>query len=477
MFRLGSKRGGLSLIGMDIGRRGIRWAQLARPGREAGSLLAGRWQLRRAFCWEWSSSPEQGAAGGDSGPGAAVPRSEKGRLELARRIKQFLRQNEFQGRDVVVGLSSPEVELHTLELPLGGNDGDERNMRQAAHWEIERLVSFTEGSTESDFWLLPPSGSANARGRGQGDSGQPTAIGVAAEKTVVSGVWDTCVAAGLTCRRLDAGLCALTRFGSWLRSLPAAEDRPGEGVRGPLPERPEGHSAQEVPDSFSRPSRELWGLLDLGDHQVRLVICLGDIPVLVRCFDTGGRRWVHRVSDALGLSFAAAEVHLRDHGIQASGRGSSGQATRGVRNQAPGEVGTTGGTTGEGFAVAGAPSAQLGGIIRNILREELSALCGEIEQSYRYALQCYPDHQVSELLLVGGGADLRNLDEYLKGQLGIEVCSAGKRLESTAMAAYCVAGKRYSTGALACAIGLAIPPGPSGEVSAVRQKSERMVAS
>ncbi|MCP4591629.1 MAG: hypothetical protein GY842_12885 [bacterium] len=274
---------------------------------------------------------------------------------------------------------------------------------------------------------------------------------MAVEKTVVSGVWSACTSAGMVCQRLDAGLCALSRFGSWLRSLPV------------------------VGASTSEPSgTEVWGLLDLGAAQVRLVLCVGDVPVLVRCFDTGGERWVTRLSETLGLSPAAAEIHLRDHGIstKGSGRSTTEEPGRGVRGGA-GDVGEA--------AVA---SEQLGGIIRNILGEELDGLCGEIERSYRYALQCHPGAEPSELILVGGGAELRNLDGYLQDRLGIEVNAAGRRLErtelgeergvETAFIPRAAAGKRYPLSVIAGAIGLAIPPGVNlrggVETGAVRKK-------
>jgi Tfp pilus assembly PilM family ATPase len=335
-------------------------------------------------------------------------------------------------------------------------------LRQAAHWEIERLTGLPQGEVESDFWVLPMPRGTRAPGSRQGEKpvphekavaheepvsrpqeqpGQPTAIGVATEKRTVSGVWTTCEAAGVACRALDTGLCALSRFGSWLRSLPRAEGAPDDAG-----------DAGEAP--------EIWGLLDLGHSQVRLIICTGNVPVLVRCFDTGGHQWIARISDSLGLSVAAAEVHLRDHGISAAGvtsRGRSDSEGRGVRQD----------DTPSGAARDVVPSAHLGSIIRNILREELDVLCAEIERSYRYALQCYPQHRASELILVGGGAGMRNLGEYLRSHLGIEVHSAAQRLDGTVMAAgtgagtpimRAGAGGRYSVGVLACAIGLAIPP-------------------
>ena len=285
MLKLRGKRGSYSPIGMDIGRRGVRLVQLARHPHRAGDRLGEWWSAvdgLKAFCWDWSCAEGPGAPGGeDGGPAAAALRSPEACRELGARIKRFLSQNEFHGREVIVGLSSPEIEVHALELPVRGDGESDEHLRQAAHWEIERLTSLPQGELESDFWVLPTSRgtrvpSSRQAGkpvphekpvahekpvpRPQEQPGQPTAIGVATEKRTVSGVWTTCEAAGVACRRLDTGLCALSRFGSWLRGLPRAEGEPdGAG------------DAEAV--------REIWGLLDLGHSQVRLIICSGDVQV------------------------------------------------------------------------------------------------------------------------------------------------------------------------------------------------------
>ncbi|MFH0982685.1 MAG: hypothetical protein V2A79_14265 [Planctomycetota bacterium] len=461
-------RSTFSPIGMDLGRRGIRLVQLVRQGTAPRKACGSGepWKLFKAFYWDGGAGRGPSGAGGGKGvtPDNGEPvndhavtaalRSADGCYELGEQIKRALRQNEFREKDLVIGLSSPEVELHALELPVPGQADADEGVRQAARWEIERLMTFAQGTVSTDFWLLPMANSAQAR-RAKTEHGgpqnpeQPTAIGVAAEMAVVSGVWRMCQAAGVVCRRLDVGLCALSRFGAWLRGWP--DDRAGR---------------TGTADESTAP--EIWGLLDMGDHQARLAVCLGDVPVLVRGFDAGGQRWIRCVSETLGLSFAAAEIHLRDHGIQAPVRGGTDQGGRGVRCDD-----------------RDVPSAQLGGIIRGILREDLDALCGEIEQSYRYALQCYPGHRVAELMLVGGGAELRGLDEYLKARLGIEVCSAARRWEATGLATAEAAsvrqrdlgapfpgkgaGGRRLFGELACAVGLAIPAdGPRWTKPALR---------
>ena len=45
----------------------------------------------------------------------------------------------------------------------------------------------------------------------------------------------------------------------------------------------------------------------------------------------------------------------------------------------------------------------------------------EIERSYQYVLRCYAPRPPGPLLMVGGGAETRNLSALLGGRLGIDV--------------------------------------------------------
>ena len=378
------KRGGLSPIGLDIGRCGLRAAQIDTRGRARGETP----RIRTA-CWAW---PQTRAAGSFAEFAAGSAGGQGG--DLAVRLRRLLRQHEFRGRVVVIGLSSPEVELHALELPVAASSVSIRDMRQAARWELERLMSFDKEEVECDYWPLPPSRATPT-----------TALGVAARKQDVEAAGHLCRSAGLECRRIDAGVCALARFGVWSRSLARAT-----------------------------PAGDIWGVLDLGQRQSRLVLCLQATPVVVRAFDTGCQKWIQLLADALGLTPEAAEVHLHDHGLQTVGRG--------VRAHDP-----------------AAPSAQLGGIIRNVLRPELEPLCQEIERSYRYALQCYPDHASGELLLAGGGSEIRNLASFFAERLGIAVCTASERWTAVLPASVGGLAGRAMPGVLACAVGLAVEPG------------------
>jgi len=69
----------------------------------------------------------------------------------------------------------------------------------------------------------------------------------------------------------------------------------------------------------------------------------------------------------------------------------------------------------------GVPEEELGTLFTGILRRHLTDIASEIKQSYEYVLGCYPSCRASDLILVGGGAGLRNLSEYLTNVLGIAV--------------------------------------------------------
>lgn len=188
-----------------------------------------------------------------------------------------------------------------------------------------------------------------------------TAIGVAARKDSVAGLLDICQRANLDCMSVDATACALARFGWVVRGL--------------------GDTANDV-----------WGVLDLGGRLSRLILCVDRVPVLARALEYGGQSWTRRLAESLKVSERTAEQHKRDHGIARIAR---------HRDQ-----------NGD---------SKLGEMIYNVLRRDLDGMIEEIERSYQYVLRCYAPRQPGPLLLVGGGAETRNLTEMLTERLGIDV--------------------------------------------------------
>jgi Tfp pilus assembly PilM family ATPase len=219
-------------------------------------------------------------------------------------------------------------------------------------------------------------------------------------------------------------------------------------------------------------------VLDLGERQTRLVLCLGNVPVLARTAGTGGLAWTERIGRELQISPKAAEVHKREHGIALTGRG--------VRQSSPAAVEEVSGTPklagpatdpdprldhsprrehaasrdlkGESAssapeAHASAPRAQLSSLLLGCLRSELTAIAAEVKRSYEYVLSCYQSpgsegkRSPADLILVGGGAAMRNLPEFLRFALGIPVRRASDYLrdEPTRLRCSGVAGPSRSS--------------------------------
>lgn len=225
----------------------------------------------------------------------------------------------------------------------------------------------------------------------------PNAIGVAAPHGILVGMLRTCSEAGLECVRIDTGPTALARFAATLTPTVA---------------------------------EAVCGVLDVGYGEARLVLCVGGVPVLVRRAGPGGRAWTERITDSLQLSARAAEVHKREHGIALTGR-----------------VGRR--------AEEAAPGNQIASILLGALRSQLKELASEIKRSYEYVLSCYPGRDVRDLVLVGGGAAMGNLPEYLGGALGITVRRASDYMDRESCRLCHNSGDRQRLEALASAIGLA----------------------
>ncbi len=183
-----------------------------------------------------------------------------------------------------------------------------------------------------------------------------TYMGIAAPRAEVQRRLDLCSAARLACGKVDVAACALANLIWRLRR---------------------------------RPPKQVWGILDLGCHLTRLTICVDDTPVIMRSLEMGGRCWTEQIAAALQVSETTAERNKREFGLAS-----------GAENQAA--------------------SGELSALILGILRSDVQRMSLELERSYEYVLQCYPTHTPSALILVGGGARMNGLDQYLAGKLGIE---------------------------------------------------------
>ena len=321
-----------SPVGLDIGQAAARVAQLQRSGDRWSIALLGTWRLPRESLYTITSSWIENA-------------------DFLHQVAHWLRKTTFYNRKTVAGLSFPDVELHPMELPQIPNSGGGEQQRQAAHWEIERLMNFDEGSAETDYWLLPESRTMTS-----------TAIGVAAPKNILNEINDLSRLGQLDCIKVDATSCALARFGCLLRD----------------------------PDETDN---DVWAVLDSGSRMARLIICVGEIPVLARAFHCGGTSWSMKLAASLSVSNDTAEQHKKDHGIAPITRKQQdNQETPNILSE----------------------------MVYNVLRDDLENIISELERSYRYVLNCFPQRQPGPLILTGGGANLKNLDELLSSRLGIK---------------------------------------------------------
>ena len=274
------------------------------------------------------------------------------RADLATEIRDCIGRARFRGTRVRVALNTPDVEIHALELPDAIAQSKPSEAERIVQWEVRRLVTQEDGELETRFWHLPKTRPS-----------VPNAIGVAAPSDAVLGIFNACRNAGATCTGVDVAAAALARFGGLLARWP--EDT-------------------------------VWGMLDIGLRRTRLIVCIDEVPVLVRDVGSGGEAWTNRISESLALSERTAEIHKRDAGIALLGRG--------VRDKAK-----------------EAPLSELGAILTGILKNDLNGMATQIKRSYEYVLNCYGGRKAGSLVLVGGGAALRNLPEFLTQSLGIPV--------------------------------------------------------
>ena len=338
--------------------------------------------LRRQECWNLARTGrvDRPRRTGDEASSAPVS------ADLVRRAT---RQSSFGGRKVVACLSPKDVEYHSLSLPPALLDGAREQVAQAAQFEVSHLMTMDDDRAQICHWLLPAAMGEMAN-----------AMGIAARHDSCTEHHELISRAGFHCIALDADACALSRFGSLLK--------------------PRGENA-------------VWGVLDLGATATRLVVCVGDTPVLVREVGPGGAQWNGALAEALHISEAAAEVHKKDHGIALS--------SRGVRQ-------------GESTV----PAGELAGIVFGVLRADLKKLAGQIKRSYEYVLSRFPQGKAEDLVMVGSGALMPNLDQYLADTLGIVARRASAYIGEPSCRLQCSLSKRDTLEEFAMSVGLALWP-------------------
>lgn len=302
-------------------------------------------------------------------------------------LKRLLAAAPFKGKSVIAALNPPEVEFHVLDIPKAAMQ-DGANAGQIIHWEIGRLTSLSTDQIETRHWLLPSRLGATS-----------SVIGVSVTREAVLRMLRLCGESGLSCTSVDTGATAIHRFGSMLRRWP---------------------------------QDEVWGLLDLGARQGRLVLSLGDVPILIRHVGGGGQSWTERIAENLQISTSAAEIQKHAHGIALMAQRED------CRNPDP------------------ALHDEVAIMLLSALRGELNEMASEIKRSYEYVLGSYPGRRAGDLVLVGGGAAMPNLPEFLSRILGIAVRPASQYLSTPGCRLQLDATCKERLESFALAIGLAV---------------------
>ena len=193
--QLGLRSTVISPVGLDVGPRNVRAAQLLRSGHH--------WTVVRLNEW-----PTRAAEAGDHHSDG-----------FARRVRRSMQQVEYQGRRLTAGLSVPEVQIYPLEVPGRSDAADGQEFAQAVGWELQRVMTTTFDDAAVGYWRTPT-----------GSASRTTAIGVVAARHQVNLVADLADGLGFDCERVDATACALARLGALLRRHPNADPRAVWGV-------------------------------------------------------------------------------------------------------------------------------------------------------------------------------------------------------------------------------------------------------
>lgn len=277
--------------------------------------------------------------------------------QFERWVKSTLGPPAFRRRSAVAALDPSAVDYHALTMPADVMDGQATQVDRIVHWELQRLAEEQDGPTESRHWVLPAA-----------TSNAPNAIGVVAPADAVNSLLFLMQRAKLQPERVDVGATALTRLGAAL------------------------HRAKET---------EIWGVMDVGFSECRLVLCRGSVPIVVRRAGSGGQVWTKHIAETLQLSAKNAETHKRTYGLMLSEASGTEACARGVAS-----------------------------MVTGALRSALRGLTGELKRSFEYALSCYPESTLTQLILTGGAGGMTNLAEFLEDALGITVRRASSLVDT-----------------------------------------------
>ena len=274
------------------------------------------------------------------------------------RLARLAGQGNFEGREVALVLSPPDVRFCALNVPKKALEQPEPKIRETLAWEVAREMRAEAHELEVRHWPLPA-------GHHQGLNVMAVALPI--QRAI--GWHDLFASQRLRLRRIDVAPCAVAHLARRI-STPGTTD--------------------------------VWGVLDLGFRSATLTVAFGETPVYIRALNASSERWTRKLAEAFDITPAAAEQLKRNYGIQ--------PAQRGMRP--PDE-------SGNGAALINAPDVP--GITLNLLREPLNDLVHEINRCLSYVMQNFDDANATRIFLAGGGANLPGLAEYLGLQLDMPV--------------------------------------------------------
>lgn len=238
-----------STIACDAGAAGVRAVQLQRAGGAArvGDVL----QMGNDTSVQ-------------SGPAPAL-------------VLQVIERAGFEGRDVTLVLSSPDVQFFPIRLPDAALRQPPARLEDVLRWEVAQQCRKGADELELRYWFLPP---------GAGPCPNVMA-GVMARAAAIE--WSEALSqAGLALSCIEAAPCAHVRLAR--RSIAPGDDT-------------------------------LWALLDLGQRHSTLTVVLGRTPVYIRALSGGPREWARVVAESFELSEPAATELLFSESLDVPSRG------------------------------------------------------------------------------------------------------------------------------------------------------------
>lgn len=244
-----------SAVTFDLGAAGTRACQFQR--RDGQFRLCDSLQLERLP----SGTPEQDT----------LPAVDPVKLD------RLIGQGSFNGRDVALILSPPDVQFFPLRLPDQAINQPADRVQQALRFEVAQESRKPAEDLEVRYWPLP---------RGRGQHANVMAVVMNAGQALR---WcDLFTRHRLYLRRIDVSPCALVRL------------------------------AQHA---WTPADNDLWGVLDLGLRHTTLTVVVGTVPTYIRSLSVLASHWTEQLAKALEVSYPAAEQLKRQHSVQHTARG------------------------------------------------------------------------------------------------------------------------------------------------------------